>query len=318
MAAQPRLLLIDGNNYTARAYHATPRLTDADGNPTNAIKGFLNILLADIYKLKPTHIGITFDKKGKQNWRCGIYPEYKANRKSVFKKKDKRSIEAAKKITEMRAQIEPIKELLRAMGFRVINKAGVEADDLIGTLTKQYAARGFEVIIASSDKDLCQLVGDDVRVMKPSRELYGQSEVFREYGVRPTQIVEYLSMLGDGVDNVPGLAGVGPATARKLLGEYGNIKKIIKNHKSFTPALQKIFATASDQLKLNKKLITLNCDESHRVTVEQLVYPPVEAHDAKRVKKLCKKHGLTKTHVQIEGVVRTWKPTKKSPSKSLW
>lgn len=319
---QPRLLLIDGNNYAARAYHATPRLTDSEGNPTNAIKGFLSILMADLYKLRPTHVGITFDKKGKQNWRCEIHPEYKANRQSVFQKKDKRSREAVKKIKEMRAQIEPIKELLRAMGFRVINKAGVEADDLMGTLAVQYAAKGFEVIVSSSDKDLCQLVKDDVRIMKPSRELYGQAEVFREYGVRPAQIVEYLSMLGDKVDNVPGLMGVGPATARQLLGDYGSIKKILKNVDQLKPAQKKIFSTAKAQLKLNVKLITLKLDEKHKVRTEQLVYPPIEAHDAKRVQRLCKQHGLKATYTQLQGIVRSWNSTstkKQKPStKGLW
>lgn len=317
---QPRLLLIDGNNYTARAYHATGRMTDSEGNPTNAIKGFLSIFLADLYKLRPTHVGITFDKKGKQNWRCDIHPEYKANRAEVFKKKDKKSLEAVKKIRECRAQIEPIKELLRAMGFRVINKAGVEADDLMGTLAVQYAAKGFEVIVSSSDKDLCQLVGGDIRIMKPSRELFGQREVFDTYGVLPNQIVEYLAMLGDSVDNVPGLRGVGPATARQLLGDYGTIKKILKNRKNLKPAQQKIFATASDQLKLNVKLITLKLDEKHKVRTDQLAYPPIENHDAARVKKLCRKHGLKATHTQIEGIVRTWNstPTKKAPTKGLW
>lgn len=313
------LFLVDGNNYIGRAFHATPKLTGPDGQPTNAVKGFMNILMADIAKIRPTHIGIMFDKGGKPNWRKDIYPEYKANRQDIFSKKDKKSREAVKRIQEMRAQMAPIKELVRAMGFRVINKAGEEADDLMGTIAVQYVAKGFSVIISSNDKDMCQLVGGDIRVMKPTRELLGQVEVFRDYGVRPTQIVDYLCMLGDTVDNVPGLRGVGKATASALLGEYGTIEKIVANKAKLKPAMQKTFATCKKQMLLNRKLITLKLDVPHKVKTSQLAYPPIESYDSKRVKRLCKEMGLKQTLTQIEGLVSKWTtPTKKSKPGGLW
>ncbi len=314
-----RLLLIDGNNYLNRAFYATPRLTSPSGEPTNAVKGFINILIADLNSLRPSHVCITFDKGGKPNWRKSIYPEYKANRKSVFDKKDKKSLEKVKAIKDMKAQMLPLKQLIRAMGFRVLNKSGVEADDLMGTLAKYYEAKGFEVIIGSNDKDMAQLVGGDIRLLKPTRELHGQIEVFREFGVRPSQIVDYLSLLGDSVDNIVGLRGVGAVKARELLGEYGSIAKIIKNNKKLKPAMMKAFASAGDQMKLNRRLITLKTDESHKVKTSQLVYPCVDTYNAKRVTRLCKEMGLKQTLNQIQGLVAKWTtPSKKSKSEKLW
>lgn len=270
----------------------------------------MNILLADFAKLRPTHVGIVFDKGGKVNWRKEIYPEYKANRRpdidTLPPEKRKAAREKLKQYLEMKGQIDPLKELLRSMGFRLINKAGVEADDLMGTLAREYSALGFEVVMCSNDKDMAQLVDGQIKMMNGQREILGPNEVFKKFGVRPTQIVDYLSLLGDTADNIIGLRGVGEKKAAQLLSDFGSIKSIIERCDELTPALCASFKGAKKAMKLNRQLITLRLDEPHKVKIEQLVYPPVDTYDTKDVGRICKELGLTQTHKQIQGMVNQW------------
>lgn len=312
------LLIIDGNNYLNRAYHATPKLKSRSGVPTNAVKGFINILIADLTRLRPSHVVVTFDKGGKPNWRREIYPAYKQNRRDIFSKTDKKSKERAKSILECRAQHEPLKKLLKAMGIRTVARAGVDADDMMGTLAKQYSDKGFEVIICSNDKDMAQMVGGNIRIMNPKRELLGQVEVIREYGVRPSQIVDYLTMMGDSVDNIEGLSGCGSKTAAKLLGEYKSLSNVIKNRHELTPALKAEVTKKRKVLKITRQIVMLNLEERHKVKTRQLVWPN-EAYDPKKVKAVCKELDLNHTLKQVEGCVSKWnEPTKKSPPKRHW
>ena len=311
------LLVIDGNNYLARAYHATPKMKSKDGVPTNAVKGFLNILVADLTKLRPSHVLVTFDKGGKPNWRRKIYPAYKQNRRDIFDKKDKKSKEKIKAILECRAQHEPLKRLLKAMGIRTLSRSGADADDLMGTIARQYADKGFEVIISTSDKDMAQMVDGDIRIMNPKRELLGQVEIIRAFGVRPSQIVDYLTMMGDKVDNIEGLEGCGSKTSAKLLGEYKSLANVIKNRDELTPALRKEVTKKRKVLKITRKVVMLNLEEPHKVKTKQLVWPN-EAFDKSGVKSVCKELDLKFTQRQILNTVDTWNEPKKSAPKRHW
>lgn len=308
-----KLILIDGNNYLNRAYHATPKLKSRDGTPTNAIKGFLNILMADLIRLRPTHVGVVFDKGGKPNWRCEVYPKYKQNRQEWKAKKDKKTKERLRQLAEMHGQCPDLRKLLKRMGFRIIRKTGVEADDLMGTLAKEYADRGWEVIMCTNDKDMMQLCGGNIRVMTPDRTLMGPTEVYHKFGVRPSQIVDYLCLLGDKVDNITGVMGCGPATARSLLEDYGSLKAIIKNRKELKPALMKSVSASREDLKITPKIIRLPCDEKHKVTDEDLVFPH-PTYDRERVKAFCERLDLTQTYKLISQNYKQW--TSSPPSKS--
>lgn len=311
------LLIIDGNNYLNRAYHATPKMKSRSGVPTNAVKGFLNILMADLMKLRPSHVVVTFDKGGKPNWRCKIYPPYKQNRRDLFDKKDKKSIERVKSILECRAQHAPLKKLLKAMGIRTVARAGVDADDMMGTLARQYADKGFEVIICSNDKDMCQLVDGNIRVMNAKRVLMGQVEVIREYGVRPSQIVDYLTMMGDSVDNIEGLSGCGAKTAAKLLGEYKSLSNVIKNRDELTPALSAEVKKKRKVMKITRQVVMLNLEERHKVKTSQLVWPN-EAYDEKKVKAICDELDLKHTLKHIQSCLAKWTEPAKSAPKRHW
>lgn len=317
-----RLFLIDGNYYLNRAYYATSPMTAPNGEPTNAIRGFLNILMADLAKIKPTHFCIVFDKGGKPNWRCEHYPRYKQNRQSIHKKTDKKSLERRRQMAEMKSQIPNLKAILKSLGFRTVNKAGVEGDDLLATLATEYAAKGWEIIIGTKDKDIMQLVGGDIRVMRPDRKLYGQLEVFKEFGVKPNQIIDYLALVGDSVDNIEGVKGCGPKTARLLLEEFDSLSSIVKNRKKLKPAMSKAIKNAKDYLKVARKIIRLKTDETHKVKTSQLVFPN-EAYDEARLKKLCKKLGLKHTFNQLENCRRQWTAESKtsgpkSKAAKLW
>lgn len=309
------LLIIDGNNYLNRAYFATPKMKSKSGVPTNAVKGFLNILMADVMKLRPSHIVVTFDKGGKPNWRLKIYPKYKQNRRDIFDKKDKKSKEKVESILECRAQHAPLKKLLKAMGIRTVARAGVDADDMMGTLARQYADMGFEVIICSNDKDMAQMVDGDIRIMNAKRVLLGQVEVIREYGVRPSQIVDYLTMMGDSVDNIEGLAGCGAKTAAKLLDKYKSLSNVIKNRDELTPALRAEVKKKRKVMKSTRQIVMLNLEEKHKVETSQLVWPN-EAYDEKKVKAVCNELGLKHTLDHIQSCVAKWtEPAKITPKK---
>ncbi len=302
------LLLIDGNNYCARAYFATPPLSSASGVRTNAIKGFINILLADIYMLRPTHVAVTFDKGGKPNWRAELYPEYKSGRKKYVEKTDKKSMKLKADWKSIREQTPLLQDILRSMGLRIVQKAGVEADDLIGTLSTEYHSMGFDVIIGTSDKDMMQLVRPGIRVMRPDRTLFTEREVRGKFGVSPSQIVDFLAICGDGADSVPGIAGLGPGKAKMLLNTYGTLRSAIKNREDTTPSVCKALAASRKTSRLSQTLITIKCDERHKVKPSQLVFPNDDRYDLAELSSLCRELNLKQTYSAVKKVLTTWKP----------
>ncbi len=207
------LCLIDANNLLYRAFYALPRLTAPDGTPTNAAFGFARVLLKILREDRPDAVAVVFDAPG-PTARHALYPEYKANRLKVPE--------------DLAAQIPLVKELVDALGVPRIEESGVEADDVIGTLSREAEASGMEVVIVSSDKDLYQLVSDRVRVRDGIRErTVGSREVEETFGVPPSRIVDLLALAGDPSDNVPGVPGIGEKTAAGLIREFGSLEEVL-------------------------------------------------------------------------------------------
>ncbi|RMG54787.1 MAG: DNA polymerase I, partial [Gammaproteobacteria bacterium] len=207
------LVLVDGSSYLYRAFHALPPLTNSRGEPTGAVYGVANMLRRLLKDYDTDEVVVVFDAKG-PTFRDEMFPEYKATRPPMP--------------DELVAQIEPLHELVRAMGFPVLVVDGVEADDVIGTLAEQARAQGRPVVISTGDKDMAQLVGDGVTLVNTmTGTTLDREGVIEKFGVAPEQIVDYLALIGDKVDNVPGIPGVGPKTAAKWLQKYGTLENLI-------------------------------------------------------------------------------------------
>jgi DNA polymerase-1 len=212
----PTLLLVDGSSYLYRAFHAMPDLRTTQNEPTGAIHGVLNMLrrLESDYRASGIdYKGCVFDAKGR-TFRDDWYPQYKANRPPMP--------------ADMVRQIEPLHDAIAALGWPLLVVDGVEADDVIGTLTTQATAQGVQVVVSTGDKDLAQLVGPQVRLVNTmSNEVLDEAGVISKFGVPAERIVDYLALIGDTVDNVPGVDKVGAKTAVKWLAEYGSLDGVI-------------------------------------------------------------------------------------------
>ena len=214
------LLLVDGSSYLYRAFHGLPDLRNSRQEPTGAIYGVLN-MLRKLHKEFPSdYSACVFDAKGK-TFRNDLYPEYKANRSAMP--------------DDLRAQIQPLHEAITAMGWPIIIQEGVEADDVIGTLCKEATQHQFNVIVSTGDKDLAQLVNDHVTLINTmTNEKLDIEGVKNKFGLMPSQIIDYLTLIGDTSDNVPGVEKVGPKTALKWLNEYQTLDNIITHASQFS------------------------------------------------------------------------------------
>ncbi|MDY0309888.1 MAG: DNA polymerase I, partial [Castellaniella sp.] len=242
------LLLVDGSSYLYRAYHAMPDLRNARGEPTGALYGVISMLrrLLQDYKDVATHGACVFDAPG-GSFRETLYPDYKANRPSMPE--------------DLRAQIEPIHQAAAALGWTVIVAPGVEADDIIGTLARQAGENGFYTIISTGDKDLAQLVNDRVELINTmSGDRQDREGVIRKFGVPPERIVDYLMLTGDAVDNVPGVDKVGPKTAAKWLGEYGDIETLVAHADEVRGVAGANLRAAAPNFPLTRELLTIRLD----------------------------------------------------------
>ena len=246
----PRLVLIDGYNYLYRAYHAIKaqgrELTAPDGFPTGAMFGVVNMLRAYL-KERPEYAAFVVDAPGK-TFRDEIDPQYKANRPPMP--------------DDLRVQVEPLLELVAALGFPILRVPGVEADDVIGTLALQGAAQGIDVTVSTGDKDMAQLVRPHivlVNTMSGSR-LDSDEAVIEKFGVRANQIVDYLALMGDAVDNIPGVPKCGPKTAAKWLGEYDSLDGVIANAGKISGKIGESLREALPRLSLNRELTTIKTD----------------------------------------------------------
>lgn len=254
------IVLVDGSSYLYRAFHALPPLTNSQGQPTGAIYGVVNMLRKLLKDIGPEHIAVVFDAKGK-TFRDDIFPEYKAHRPPMP--------------DDLRLQIEPVHRIVRAMGLPLLLIDGVEADDVIATLAKQAEAQGHFVLISTGDKDMAQLVTDKITLVNTmTNSVLNPETVFEKFGVRPDQIIDYLSLMGDSVDNVPGVPKVGPKTAAKWLSEYDSLDNLIAHAHDIKGKIGENFRAALQDLPLSKQLVTLKCDVELPITVDELKIIP--------------------------------------------
>ncbi|MBS1189828.1 MAG: polymerase [Rhodocyclaceae bacterium] len=240
------LLLVDGSSYLYRAFHALPDLRNRLGEPTGAIYGVLSMLRRLETDFKADYKAVVFDAKGK-TFRDDWYPEYKAHRPPMPE--------------DLARQIEPIHAAVQAAGWPLLMVDGVEADDVIGTLARQAAANGQDTVISTGDKDLAQLVCPHVRLVNTmSNEVLDIPGVIAKFGVPPERIVDYLALIGDSVDGVPGVAKVGPKTAVKWLTQYGTLDEVIAHAVDIGGVVGENLRSHLDFLPLGRKLITVRCD----------------------------------------------------------
>lgn len=251
--SKPPFILVDGSSYLFRAFHGLPPLTNTKGQDTGAIYGVINMLKSLIKQYNPTHIGVVFDAKGK-TFRDDIYPEYKANRPPMP--------------DELRSQIAPLHEIIKAMGLPLIIEDGVEADDVIGTLARQAGEQGIDTLISTGDKDMAQLVNEHVTLINTmNNQLMDVQGVQDKFGIPPELVIDFLALKGDKVDNIPGVPGVGDKSAQGLLNGIGGIEAIYQNLDKIAEldfrgakTLGKKMAEYEEQARLSYKLATIDVD----------------------------------------------------------
>ncbi|MCP3852063.1 MAG: DNA polymerase I [Gammaproteobacteria bacterium] len=252
-----QLVLVDGSSYLYRAFHAMPGLNNSKGMPTGAVYGVVNMLKRLRNDYPTQRVAMIFDAKGK-TFRDDMFAEYKANRASMP--------------DDLRSQIEPLHAVIKALGFPLIAIPGVEADDVIGTLAVQATEQGLDVVISTGDKDMAQLVNERVSLVDTMKNQVMDIEgVKKKFGVTPEQIRDYLALIGDTSDNIPGVAKVGPKTAVKWLTEYDSVVNIIDNAEAFKGKVGENLRSALDQLKLSFELVTIKLDVEMDETIEQLM-----------------------------------------------
>src|SRR3954467_12418288 len=239
----PTLVLVDGSSYLYRAFHALPDLRTRSGEPTGALRGVLSMLRRLVIDGKPDYFAVVFDAPGK-TFRDDWYPDYKANRTPMP--------------DDLSLQIEPLHALVRAHGWPLIMVEGVEADDVIGTLTHQARKAGVDTVISTSDKDLAQLVAPGVKLVNTmTNETLDEAGVLAKFGVRPDQVLDLLTLTGDAVDNIPGVPKVGPKTAAKWLAQYGTLDNVIAHATEFTGVIGENLRQALEWLPQGRVLLTV-------------------------------------------------------------
>ena len=260
-------ILVDGSTYLFRAYHAGLRaglrLNSSQGEPTGAIHVVLNMLYSLLDEYQPERIAVVFDAPGK-TFRDDLYAEYKANRPPMPE--------------DLRPQIEPLVQAVEAIGLPVLRVKGVEADDVIGTLATRATAAGLTTVISTSDKDMAQLVNEHVTLVNTmSHTTMDPNGVFEKFGVRPEQIIDYLALVGDSADNIPGVPGVGPVTAAKWLAEYGDLDTITSHAEEIPGKVGESLRNSLEVLPLYKELTTIVCDVDLPREPAELVYGEPDA-----------------------------------------
>lgn len=255
-----RLLLVDGHAYAYRAFHAIRSLNAPDGTPTNAIYGFVKMLQKMVGALRPTHVLVLWDA-GLAAERSAALPEYKANR--------------APTPEALEAQFPQIEGWVTAAGYAQYSQEGTEADDWIGTYARRAEAAGWGVVIASADKDFLQLVNDRIGILNPndkSEKIWAPADVAAKTGVNPEQVADWLALVGDSVDNIPGVPGVGPKTAADLLRRFGSMDQIYARLPEIKSESQRTaLAAAAEAVRRNQLMVRLHENQSGGPALEALI-----------------------------------------------
>ena len=256
MTTSPDLVLVDGSSYVYRAFHALPPLTNSRGEPTGAVYGVLNMLLKFVKDYQPKRIAVVFDAPGK-TFRDDLFAEYKAHREPMP--------------NDLRSQIEPLLAIIRAQGLPILRVEGVEADDVIGTLACRAAGAGLSVMISTGDKDMAQLVNGSITCINTmSNTLLDRNGVKAKFDVHPEQIIDYLALVGDSSDNIPGVEKVGPKTAAKWLGQYGSLDQVIAHAGEIGGKVGENLRAGLETLELSRKLATIHTDLELPLSYDQL------------------------------------------------
>lgn len=256
MTKDAPLILVDGSSYLYRAFHALPDLSTRDGRPTGAVRGVISMLKKLQKDFQPAYMAVIFDAKGK-TFRNDLYSEYKANRPPMP--------------DDLRQQIEPLHALVRALGLPLIVESGVEADDVIGTLAVQGVKAGRDVLISTGDKDMAQLVNERVTLVNTMTDTVSdRAGVIEKFGVPPERIIDYLALVGDKVDNVPGVDKVGPKTAVKWLAAHDDLDGVMANADSIKGKVGENLRDALDRLPLGRELVTIKLDVDLHEAIDDL------------------------------------------------
>ncbi len=267
--AGPDLVLIDGSSYLYRAFHALPSLTNSKGEPTGALHGVLNMINKLVREQPDARVVVVFDAPGK-TFRDDLYADYKANRPPMP--------------DELRSQVEPILDTVRAMGLPLLSVKGVEADDVIGTLCRQGAEAGRNVLVSTGDKDLAQLVSDRITLVNTMNDaLLDRDGVKSKFDVWPEQIVDYLALVGDTSDNIPGVPRVGAKTAAKWLNQYNTADEIIENAEQIKGAVGESLRNNVAQLRLSRELATIRQDVELPMTIDELDPDEVDTASLRKI-----------------------------------
>ena len=285
MTASPDLVLVDGSSYVYRAYHALPtRLTNAQGEPTGAVLVVLNMLQKFLKDYQPRRIAVVFDAPGK-TFRDELFTAYKAHRPTMP--------------DELRAQIEPLLSIIRAQGLPLLRVAGVEADDVIGTLACRAAQAGQSVLISTGDKDMAQLVNDSITLINTMNDSrLDRAGVKTKFDVYPEQIIDYLALIGDSSDNIPGIDKVGPKTGAKLLQQFGSLDGLVAHVAEIPGKVGENLRAGLATLELSRRLATIRTDLELPLSLEELT---PGAPDLAALRELYTRYELRALLRQLEG-----------------
>ncbi|WP_432823444.1 ribonuclease HI [Trichloromonas sp.] len=258
MNVSPRLYLLDGSSYIYRAYYGIRDLATAGGLPTNAVFGFTRMLLELLRENRPDYLAVVFDRPREETFRREIYPEYKANRDAMPE--------------DLLPQLPYIKNILRALNIPALEADGFEADDVIATLARRYAAEGIEITVVTGDKDLMQIVGDGICLLDTMKEKRsGVQEVIERFGVTPELVPDVLGLAGDTSDNIPGVPGIGEKTAAELVQRFGSLEGVLEWKSLVSGKKRKENLQAhEDQARLSKRLATVRYDVALELSLADL------------------------------------------------
>ncbi|MDD5284511.1 MAG: DNA polymerase I [Desulfuromonadaceae bacterium] len=284
MTERPTLYLVDGSSYIYRAYFAIRHLSSPSGHPTNAIYGFIQMLLKLLKDYNPEHLAVVFDA-GRTTFRTEMYPEYKANRAAMP--------------DDLRVQMEPIREVVRAFNIPTLELQGYEADDIIGALAGRFAGQDGKVVVVTGDKDLMQIVTDRITLLDTMKgKESGIADVIERFGVGPELVIDILGLAGDSSDNIPGVPGIGEKTATKLILEFGSLDLLLARADEVKGKNGEKLREFREQALLSRKLATIDCNVPLEIDLESLI---AREPDQETLNAFFKKYGFTSLIKELTG-----------------